>query len=525
MSIARALGRAAVDAYGPTPRPVLRPPRLRHLLRVRRRLHGLRRSRVPTLAAMTGDHRSARAHPRHPLRPSGPFRPCRMPTFPAAPTQAVVLAGGQGSRLRPYTDDRPKPMVEIPGTGTADHRPSAGLAGRGGRDGRRRLLRSSRRGAPGVAGRGADLPLRVTTVVETEPLGRGGGLKYAAAHLPHPDQPWYATNGDIWTRFSLRDMAAFHAERDAVATLALARPRIPWGAVETDDFGHVTDFIESPPSPYRDQRGRVRLLPRVRRAAPGPRATTNAPRSPAWPASAAWRASRCRRAPTGGPSTPRRTSPRPRRSWRRWAVEAAAEPPGVRPRVAPTVVRVTHAQCRVPRTAGPAPITGAAAPLRGLSAHPPHQPVRLLAPPSRPPHAAADAGPAPTRRARRRSVPPARPAEEPADQPGLPAGSSRRSTRGPELARAPSGRRGLAAACCAGPAARRRCPGSRLGCPASGALPLSRWPPRWSPRRRPSAAWLGGGGRGRRRLGRLRRGAARGAAASPDSCGSGEPGR
>ena len=37
---------------------------------------------------------------------------------PTYPTQAVVLAGGQGSRLRPYTDDRPKPMVEIPGTGT-----------------------------------------------------------------------------------------------------------------------------------------------------------------------------------------------------------------------------------------------------------------------------------------------------------------------------------------------------------------------------------------------------------------------
>ena len=45
-------------------------------------------------------------------------------------------------------------------------------------------------------------------------------------------------------------MAAFHAERDATATLALARPRIPWGAVETDEFGHVLDFIESPPSPY-----------------------------------------------------------------------------------------------------------------------------------------------------------------------------------------------------------------------------------------------------------------------------------
>lgn len=40
------------------------------------------------------------------------------PKTASRPTQAVVLAGGQGSRLRPYTDDRPKPMVEIPGTGT-----------------------------------------------------------------------------------------------------------------------------------------------------------------------------------------------------------------------------------------------------------------------------------------------------------------------------------------------------------------------------------------------------------------------
>ncbi|MFI7383488.1 NDP-sugar synthase [Streptomyces sp. NPDC049813] len=165
------------------------------------------------------------------------------------PTQAVVLAGGQGSRLRPYTDDRPKPMVEIPGTGT----PIIGhqlnwLAEEGVTD--------------AVVSCGhlaevlqewldrAELPLRVTTVVEKEPLGRGGGLKFAAGHLPHPDRPWYATNGDIWTRFSLREMADFHHEREATATLALARPRIPWGAVETDAFGHITDFVEAPPSPF-----------------------------------------------------------------------------------------------------------------------------------------------------------------------------------------------------------------------------------------------------------------------------------
>jgi NDP-sugar pyrophosphorylase family protein len=45
-------------------------------------------------------------------------------------------------------------------------------------------------------------------------------------------------------------MAAFHVERAAMATLALARPRIPWGAVETNEFGHVLDFVESPPSPF-----------------------------------------------------------------------------------------------------------------------------------------------------------------------------------------------------------------------------------------------------------------------------------
>ncbi|MFW6722240.1 nucleotidyltransferase family protein [Streptomyces aculeolatus] len=167
----------------------------------------------------------------------------------AQPTQAVVLAGGQGSRLRPYTDDRPKPMVEIPGTGVPiiGHQ-LAWLAAEGVTD------------AVVSCGHLAEvlmewldtteLPLKVSCVVEKEPLGRGGGLKFAAASLPRPDEPWYATNGDIWTRFSLTEMAAFHQERGADATLALARPNMPWGAVETDQFGHVIDFIEAPPSPY-----------------------------------------------------------------------------------------------------------------------------------------------------------------------------------------------------------------------------------------------------------------------------------
>ncbi|MGW8374236.1 nucleotidyltransferase family protein [Streptomyces sp. ODS28] len=171
-----------------------------------------------------------------------------------APTQAVVLAGGQGSRLRPYTDDRPKPMVEIPGTGTPiiGHQ-LAWLAAEGVTDAVVSCGHLAEVLEEWLAA--AELPLRVRTVIEREPLGRGGGLKYAAAALPRGDEPWYATNGDIWTRFPLRAMAEFHTERDAAATLALARPRIPWGAVETDQFGHVLDFIEAPPSPYQINAG------------------------------------------------------------------------------------------------------------------------------------------------------------------------------------------------------------------------------------------------------------------------------
>ncbi len=94
-----------------------------------------------------------------------------------APHSAVVLAGGQGSRLRPYTDDRPKPMVEIPGTGT----PIIG----------HQLTWLAEEGVTDVVVScghladvlqkwldSADLPVTVTTVVESEPSAAGGGLRY-----------------------------------------------------------------------------------------------------------------------------------------------------------------------------------------------------------------------------------------------------------------------------------------------------------------------------------------------------------
>lgn len=166
----------------------------------------------------------------------------------AAIRQAVILAGGKGSRLRPYTDDRPKPMIEVGGKTIIDHQVDW-LA----EHGVEHLVVSCGHLAEVLCTHltSSHHPVRISTVVEEEPLGRGGGLKFAGKHLPAPSEPWYALNGDIWTRFSLRDMAAQHVERGAAATLALARPRLPWGAVEVNELGNVTDFVEAPPLPYQ----------------------------------------------------------------------------------------------------------------------------------------------------------------------------------------------------------------------------------------------------------------------------------
>jgi NDP-sugar pyrophosphorylase family protein len=161
--------------------------------------------------------------------------------------QAVILAGGQGSRLKPLTNTVPKVMVEIAGKCIIDHQ-IEWLAEAGVTD----IVVSAGYLHEILAEHleSSDHPLRVRTVVEDEPLGRGGGLKYAGRHLPDPAAAWYALNGDIWTRFDLPQMAAYHVERGAAATIGLARPRMPWGVVDLDEFGRVIDFVEAPPSPY-----------------------------------------------------------------------------------------------------------------------------------------------------------------------------------------------------------------------------------------------------------------------------------
>ncbi|GLW79331.1 nucleotidyltransferase family protein [Actinokineospora globicatena] len=151
--------------------------------------------------------------------------------------QAVILAGGQGSRLRPCTDARPKCLVEVRGVPIVRHQvewlTSSGVD--------HVVVAAGHRGTD-VARYVASLRLRarVDVLVEPRPLGRGGALSHAARCLPRPAEPWIATYGDIWTWFPLPEMAVHHRLHGRTVTMAVTRSPYSRHAVEYGSTGQVT---------------------------------------------------------------------------------------------------------------------------------------------------------------------------------------------------------------------------------------------------------------------------------------------
>jgi phosphomannomutase len=162
--------------------------------------------------------------------------------------QAVILAGGQATRLRPYTDDRPKAMVPVAGRPIVDWQLDWLAA-----QGVDHVVLSCGYLAEVLTEHLAGQPhrdLEVTVAVEEEPLGRGGALRFAAGHLPSPSGRWLALNGDVLTRFRVSDMLARHRASAAAATIALAPYRTTWGIATLDDEDRVAGFVQSPVLPY-----------------------------------------------------------------------------------------------------------------------------------------------------------------------------------------------------------------------------------------------------------------------------------
>jgi len=161
---------------------------------------------------------------------------------------ALIIAGGEGERLRPLTNDRPKNMVLLGGVPIVD-RQLEWLRANGVTDAvllcgyRAEVLQEH-------LGDGADFGVRVQYSVETEPLGRGGALKQGVALVPDSEETVIACNGDILSDQPLAEVVAFHQARAATATVVLTPLHSPYGVVDVEEDGRITSFREKPVLPY-----------------------------------------------------------------------------------------------------------------------------------------------------------------------------------------------------------------------------------------------------------------------------------
>jgi mannose-1-phosphate guanylyltransferase len=165
-------------------------------------------------------------------------------------TEAILLVGGKGTRLRPLTVNTPKPMVPAAGVPFLTHQ----------------LARARAAGVEHIVlatsylaevfepyfGDGSSLGLHLEYVTEREPLGTGGAIRNVAERLHSgPDDPVLVFNGDILTGLDIRALVATHTSSAADVSLHLTRIEDPraFGLVPTDPSGRVTAFLEKPQTP------------------------------------------------------------------------------------------------------------------------------------------------------------------------------------------------------------------------------------------------------------------------------------
>jgi mannose-1-phosphate guanylyltransferase len=157
--------------------------------------------------------------------------------------KALILVGGEGTRLRPLTCNTPKAMVPVLNLPFLEHVI-------------RHLLKHKiydivlaqgylAQPIESYLGDGSRLGVRLSYIVEDTPLGTAGAIRYAQSHL---DDTFLAMNGDIFTDLDITAMVGLHQERKAKVTIALTPVADPtaYGLIETDDRGRVLRFLEKP---------------------------------------------------------------------------------------------------------------------------------------------------------------------------------------------------------------------------------------------------------------------------------------
>ncbi|BCU70223.1 nucleotidyltransferase family protein [Stygiolobus caldivivus] len=154
--------------------------------------------------------------------------------------KAVILAGGFGKRLRPLTDERPKPLIEIAGKPILEWQirwlKKFGvtsvfiLAGY-----KKEVL------IDWVSKNQEKLGVPIAILTEDQPLGTGGAIKRLQGFIS-PNEKFFVLNGDILTNLDLSKLE----DQKSIAIISLVPLRSPFGIVKVDNEGNITQFVEKP---------------------------------------------------------------------------------------------------------------------------------------------------------------------------------------------------------------------------------------------------------------------------------------
>jgi len=163
-------------------------------------------------------------------------------TPPTRPNLMVIMAGGKGVRLRPFTENCPKPMVTVAGKPMMEH-----ILERGKLEGFNHFVLAIHYLGHMIEdyfGNGDRLGVRIDYLREQSPLGTAGALSLLN---PRPDAPFVVTNGDVLTDIRYGELLDFHMRHNASATMAvrLHEWQHPFGVVQTKGV-EIVGFEEKP---------------------------------------------------------------------------------------------------------------------------------------------------------------------------------------------------------------------------------------------------------------------------------------
>ncbi len=165
--------------------------------------------------------------------------------------QAIILAGGKGKRLAPYTTILPKPLMPI------EDMPILEIV----------LLQLKKHGFTDIflavghlagliqayCGDGSRWGLNITYSMEDEPLGTAGPLSL----IDGLEEDFLVMNGDLLTNIDYSDLMGYHLQKNALATVSMYNKDVPisLGVLKLDDSGNIIDYIEKPTLTYKVSMG------------------------------------------------------------------------------------------------------------------------------------------------------------------------------------------------------------------------------------------------------------------------------